>query len=224
MDKNSKLIENNIYYLHNVLSVNECNQYIKASEQFGYDESSQISKLGEEFKNQSLNNDIKMIWPPSNRLRKNKRLIWQIPSNEAQRIYNLIKNAIPKSLQIFYDEINDKKWQMIGLNARFRFFKYNKNDEFKPHIDAASASLKNNIYHRSFISVVIYLTDNYEDGETQFYDENGIDKTITIKPKQGSVLLFYHDGSGKKLSKRHCGAQLKNGTKYIIRSDLMFVE
>ena len=221
MDKGMSSQKRNIYYLHGILSEMECKQYIKAAEEFGFDESFEITKLGQIIKKQSLKTNTPIIWPNVNTIRDNKRLIWQIEQNEVDKIYKLIKNWIPNDIDTFYDKLNKIEWNMVGLNARFRFFKYENGDVFKTHIDAASASLKNGKYQRSFMSVVIYLNDNFENGQTQFFDKDE-DKELNVYPKQGSVLIFYHDGAGNNLSQRHCAIAPAKGVKYIIRTDLMF--
>lgn len=55
---------------------------------------------------------------------------------------------------------------------------------------------------------MIYLNDGYEGGETTF-------NNITVKPKQGTVLLFFHDLERE-------GSSVKKGIKYVLRTDIMY--
>jgi len=55
---------------------------------------------------------------------------------------------------------------------------------------------------------MIYLNDNYEGGETTFND-------LTIRPQQGMALVFLHD-------LEHEGSVVRQGVKYVLRSDIMF--
>ena len=55
---------------------------------------------------------------------------------------------------------------------------------------------------------MIYLNDNYEGGETTF-------TSLKIEPKQGTALLFFND-------LEHEGSSVKQGIKYVLRTDIMF--
>ena len=55
---------------------------------------------------------------------------------------------------------------------------------------------------------MIYLNDNFKGGETKFND-------LVIAPKKGSALLFYH-------YLEHEGAEVIEGIKYVLRTDIMF--
>lgn len=93
----------------------------------------------------------------------------------------------------------------VGLNELFRFYKYQSGQEFKKHRDQ---SFIRNEVEASYFTFMIYLNDNYIGGETTF-------NSITIQPKQGMVLLFQHD-------LEHEGSSVKEGTKYVLRSDIMY--
>jgi hypothetical protein len=105
------------------------------------------------------------------------------------------------------------QWTMSGVNAAMRLNKYNHGDYFAPHKDAQYAPSGD---ERSLLSLLIYLNDNYEKGETKFYFprqspksdvkgltiaeeieaygglENGFE-CVTLKPKQGFAVLFTHN-------------------------------
>lgn len=77
---------------------------------------------------------------------------------------------------------------------------------------------------------MVYLNDDFSGGDTVFYDtfgqrnkydtvedemKKGFTERFRYTPKQGSVLVFNHNMI-------HEGAQLLIGTKYVIRSDIVF--
>lgn len=93
----------------------------------------------------------------------------------------------------------------IGLNELFRFYKYEEGQKFIKHIDE---SFIRNEAEASYYTFLIYLNDGYEGGETQFDD-------INIKPNRGMALIFLHSLS-------HEGTTIKNGIKYVLRTDIMF--
>lgn len=74
-------------------------------------------------------------------------------------------------------------------------------------------------------TLLIYLTgaeDGVEGGETIFYkEERGKPREVIAPPlKRGTALLHRH-GQQCML---HEGSLVKRGTKYVLRSDLMFIK
>ncbi|KAL0482594.1 actin [Acrasis kona] len=79
---------------------------------------------------------------------------------------------------------------------------------------------------RSIFTMIIYLNDNYEGGNTVFYNrptdgvlpysgELELSYPHPIVPTKGGVLIFNHDVL-------HEGLKITKGTKYIIRCEIMF--
>jgi prolyl 4-hydroxylase len=140
-----------------------------------------------------------------------------IDTEKGQIILETIRN---NNRVIYKDAIlSDKIWQQlkpfapakignsnaVGLNELFRFYKYQPGQEFKKHRDQ---SYIRNETEASYFTFMIYLNDDYEGGETTFTN-------ITIQPKQGTALIFFHD-------LEHKGCAVKQGIKYVLRSDIMF--
>ena len=63
----------------------------------------------------------------------------------------------------------------------------------------------------SFYSYLIYLSEDFEGGETTFFTE----PEVAIKPQIGWGLLFQH-------SLIHEGSEVTAGVKYVARTDLMY--
>lgn len=93
----------------------------------------------------------------------------------------------------------------IGLNELFRFYKYEAGQQFKKHRDQ---SYIRNSKEASYFTFMIYLNDNFKGGDTTFGD-------LTITPKKGSALIFYH-------YLEHEGSEVLDGIKYVLRTDIMF--
>jgi len=119
------------------------------------------------------------------------------------------------------------KWKPVKINSCFRYNQYEEaSTGFKPHRDATFIEHED---IRSILSILIYLNDDFTGGHTVFYstgnrtkdqlvsDEMKVGYSILFdyKPKKGSVLIFDHNMI-------HAGLQLELGTKYIIRSDIIF--
>ncbi len=128
-------------------------------------------------------------------VRNNNRVIYK-DSILADNIWRQLKPFAP-------EKIGNSK--AIGLNELFRFYKYQVGQTFKRHKD--QSYIRNEI-EASYYTFMIYLNDNFDGGETTF-------AKLTIQPKQGTALIFYHD-------LEHEGSSVTNGTKYVLRTDIMF--
>ena len=133
----------------------------------------------------------------------------------------IVVETVRNNNRVLYKDtiLADKLWQQlkpfaptqignskaVGLNELFRFYKYQVGQEFKRHID--QSFIRSDI-EASYFTFMIYLNDNYEGGETTF-------TSLTIEPKQGTALIFFHD-------LEHEGSSVKKGIKYVLRTDIMF--
>ncbi|KDR81850.1 hypothetical protein GALMADRAFT_90242 [Galerina marginata CBS 339.88] len=106
-------------------------------------------------------------------------------------------------------------------NSNIRVYKYAPSQFFGPHYDD---SVRDSITGaKSEWTLLIYLTgieDGVEGGETLFYkEERGKPREVVTPPlKRGTALLHRH-GQECML---HEGSPVRKGTKYVLRSDLMF--
>ncbi len=127
----------------------------------------------------------------------------------------------------------------LGINARFRFYRYQPGDYFKPHTDGAwpgskviDRKLLTNAYpdRWSQLSFLLFLSEDYKGGNTQFFVENNDpsqpalnhhqSKTVNIRTAAGAALCFPHG-----MHPMHCihgSEEIISGTKYIIRSDILY--
>lgn len=127
----------------------------------------------------------------------------------AARIFQHVKDYLPAKLH---------GWDVAGLNERFRFYRYENGQTFKPHYDA---SYEVNHWHSSQLTLLIYLNDGYAGGETIFYHDSGMRKPCMetqlacIQPKAGQLLIFEHQ-------QLHEGAPVLAGQKYVLRTDVMY--
>ncbi len=104
-----------------------------------------------------------------------------------------------------YDD--DSEWLAVGLNERFRGYRYQPGQRFAPHMDGA---FNRNDDERSAITVILYLNSGFVGGQTRFLDWD-----LTVEPLPGRVLLFDH-------SILHEGVVVDSGAKYALRSDVMY--
>lgn len=101
----------------------------------------------------------------------------------------------------------------VGLNPAIRIYRYNKGQRFGRHIDE-SAIISEGRYTE--YTVLIYLS-SCGGGETVFYNNRG--KVLAaVAPQPGLMLLHKHGNACLE----HEGAKVVGGTKYVLRSDVVF--
>jgi hypothetical protein len=187
---------NNGFILNNSLSKDECEFLIK---------------------NIKYNENVEYKNTENITYRKNLRL--QINhKNFALKIFKRIKNFLPSYLK--YDEdiyelgsFSKGEWDLSYVNERLRFCKYLNEGLFGAHYDGCFIRNKD---ERSFLTMMFYLNENYDGGETVFLKSVYDKKVISsIKPKTGMMVFFpqnvYHEGRPVK------------GEKYILRTDIVYI-
>ena len=121
----------------------------------------------------------------------------------------------------------------LGLNARFRFYRYASGDYFKPHTDGAwpgsrviDGALVHDAYgdRNSQMSCLLFLSESYTGGRTLFYVPSnefaGETDVIAVATPKGAALCFPH--GFHPLHCLHAGEPVGDGVKYIIRTDVLF--
>merc|ERR1719446_1789893 len=92
----------------------------------------------------------------------------------------------------------------VGLNARWRLYKYNESDIFKPHTDGSwpgsgihpkTGQLVQDMYgdRWSKLTWVLYLNDDFDGGATRFFQRiNGNVMAFDVPATRGAALCFFH--------------------------------
>ena len=94
----------------------------------------------------------------------------------------------------------------IGLSPHFRFYKYQSGQKFNMHRDGIQMVDG----HQTFCTLLVYLNQGFVGGSTKFRQED-----LEITPKTGTALLFKH-------RLWHQGTVLESGTKYVLRTDVVY--
>lgn len=169
----------------------------------------QIIENVESLNKKRINLGLETIWKPWQD--KDKELfcyefrlknIFQIQKdfpfyNEEIDINNSINNFVDLALEQYYKIYPYSK---TNLKARENpnILKYVGGGALPPHEDHGSSSRA--------LSVLLYLNDDYEGGEINFFQSN-----ITLKPKAGSILLF-----PSNFIYIHSVSEIKNGIRYAV--------
>ena len=97
----------------------------------------------------------------------------------------------------------------VGVNERFRCYRYEPGQRFAPHYDGAYARSET---ERSELTLMVYLNEDFTGGKTAFHDFD-----VEVAPRTGIALLFQH-------RLLHEGCIVESGIKYVLRSDVMYAD
>ncbi|KAI1439922.1 hypothetical protein F5Y02DRAFT_34570 [Annulohypoxylon stygium] len=120
-----------------------------------------------------------------------------------------------------YPVIRRETWRICRLNNKLRFLKYGPGQYFKPHCDGHFTDEDGT---QSFLTLHLYLNggqddeDAVEGGATRFavdFEDLQAGK-LDIDPKTGSLVIF------QQRDMYHEGAIVTKGTKYTMRTDVMY--
>jgi prolyl 4-hydroxylase len=98
--------------------------------------------------------------------------------------------------------------RLVGLNDHLRFYRYRPGQRFEPHMDHW---YRPNDRQVTLHTVLAYFNDDFEGGETAFQEQ----LNEVVVPRAGSVAVFQH-------KVRHEGRPVTKGTKYAMRSDVIY--
>ncbi|MEO0474481.1 MAG: 2OG-Fe(II) oxygenase [Planctomycetota bacterium] len=147
-------------------------------------------------------------YPPS--YRNNDRLVLD-DKGMAAELYGRFGPGFP------HDIIDGQgtRWELDGLNSRFRYCRYRPGQWFSLHRDGAYYDGDD---RRSFLTFMIYLNapPEFSGGGTRFFEHRRANsEAFTVAPEKGRAVVFSHRWW-------HDGAVVTDGTKYIMRSDVMY--
>jgi prolyl 4-hydroxylase len=118
----------------------------------------------------------------------------------AKAISHPRREGIPKEL---------RGMKRVGLNERFRCYRYRHGEYFGMHYDGAFVR---NEKEQSLLTFMVYLNggEGLIGGQTNFPKLEHV-----IEPAPGLALVFQH-------RILHEGVRVQSGTKYVVRSDVMY--
>ena len=171
---------NHIFSVENALSSQYCESLINLSEDEGYIDAPITTAAGPVM---------------AKHIRNNERVILD-DEELADELWQIIKDYVPQS-----HEGRD----VVGLNERLRFYRYDPGQRFNWHYDGCYRRPNGD---RSFYTLMFYLNDDFTGGSTQFED-------ALVIPQKGAALIFWH-------YQRHIGNVVSEGRKYVLRTDVMY--
>lgn len=172
----------NLFVIKNFLSDAVCDSMIGKAETTGFEQAKVNFGGGEErvFKG----------------IRNNERILYE-DAVLAKAFWKKAESYLPATFQ---------QSKVSGFNELFRFYRYERGQRFKMHVDG---SFVRNERERSQYTFLMYLNDDFEGGATLFHEGQ------VIRPSKGDALVFKHE-------LRHEGAEVTKGIKYVLRTDVLY--
>jgi len=159
-------ITEGVSLISNFLSPEECQSFIRTSEQEGYKEAT-VSLPGKPTMMKNIRDNDRVIFESE-----------ELATSLFSRIQPYIREALDDA-------------EPHSLNPRFRYYRYSPGQKFKRHIDGSEkvGDLE------SKVTFLMYLNEDCEGGETIFRPKGipvGGEGEYKIPPELGSALLFQH--------------------------------
>lgn len=187
------------FQLLNALTNGECDRFVQISEALGY------------------HGDAPVSLPHS--IRHNNNFNWIVDDSIDGPIWARCRHCFGSSR---FDG-----HRPLGLNGRFRFYRYGEGDYFNPHTDGAwpdsrvvNGQLVADAHgdRLSQMTALIFLSDGYQGGRTLFH--TGPTSVVPVDTPKGAILCFPHGRHPEHCV--HAGEEITAGWKYIIRTDVLY--
>lgn len=196
-----EVIDPACHVLHGLMASRECRRLIAAAEAIGFTHAGLA--IGDDTYRVNL------------AVRNNLRVVFDAPTLAAG-LWQRMRGVLPT---------HHDGAPLVGLNWRFRVYRYDPGQRFFPHVDVRTRLPDGETRE----SVVLYLNDEFTGGHTTFYEvkDRGsrrgegrgrkFDNKVqfSLRPSVGAAVIFDH-------LRLHEGAEVLSGAKYAVRSDMIY--
>jgi hypothetical protein len=173
-------VTENIFTVNDFFTPTECADYVQWGESLGFADAPITTSFGPQIRRDVRNNTRVMI-------------------DDSERAAELWRRSVD------YIPIVVGDWRAVGVNERFRLYRYDVGQQFDWHYDGA---YERGNGERSWLTFMVYLNGDFEGGQTSF-------DQLAIEPECGKALIFAHH-------LRHKGEPVSSGRKYVLRTDVMY--
>lgn len=182
--------------IDNLLTPEECAQWIADTEAIGYDQALVNVGNGKQVLMTGYRKSLRCVVDDEQRVAE----LWQ-----------RLQSFLPDDM-CFRDTYVPRE-----LNERLRFLRYDPGDYFQPHMDGCYEHPYGHpkAGDRSFVTFQLYLNEGFTGGSTRVFATGDSPQYTDVVPKTGSVFLFEH-------RMMHSGETVTEGRKYAVRTDIMF--
>lgn len=189
------------FWVENMISPDVCDMLVEKFEAAGFD----------------THSDVAIEYPPG--VRNNKRVIVKLP-NFTENLWLHLQSHLTETEVVGwkpYGWASEGWWLPIGVNDVWVVSRYEPGQHFAPHRDGMYKDTTTG--HMSIFTLTLYLGESGQDftgGDLVFFSPSTADEEVfRWKPLKGSAFVMNHDCM-------HAGAPVTAGTKYIMRSSVMF--
>lgn len=140
------------------------------------------------------------------RLRDNTVAVLRDPAR-SDELFRRVRPHVPERMTAELGNAGRVDMEVAGVHLPVRVYRYDPGQHFGPHQDQSYFG-KNG--EKSLLTLMVYLNEAFEGGETEFPEQGRI-----IVPKTGMALLFQH-------MVLHAGNRVTRGTKLVLRSDVLY--
>ena len=187
-----------VFVVEKLLRPRECTALIAAAEALGFAPAGLAVGGG--------------VYRVNDKARNNERVIVD-DRQTAERLWHRLGSLVPRM---------DGR-QSVGVNWRFRIYRYRPGQYFRPHIDVRMELSGGGT---TLMSMMVYLNDDFTGGQTGFLEKKPRSTRarsrkrnnrtrFAVAPVRGEALVFDH-------LCLHEGVEVSSGVKYAVRTDVIF--
>jgi hypothetical protein len=145
-------------------------------------------------------------------------------NNDRQSLHNPhIANELWKTVglgDMIQKQVKESRREGKGLNSNIRIYRYSNQQSFGPHYDDSVQDEETGLW--TGWTLLVYLNEDMEGGETVFYKDapgkkRATPPPITVTPTRGTALIHQH---GKNCL-LHEALPVTQGNKWVLRSDVL---
>jgi prolyl 4-hydroxylase len=141
----------------------------------------------------------------NDRLRNNETAVIR-DTAVADALWSRIVDEVPAAMSADWSD-GRRSVHPVGLYLPLRIYRYRVGQQFGLHQDQ---SYSRGPGARSLLTLLVYLDDDFEGGETDFPEQQQ-----TVTPRAGDALWFQH-------MLLHAGRAVTRGVKHVLRSDVVY--
>jgi len=125
----------------------------------------------------------------------------------AEELFGRVRPHVPERMTTELGGRGRVPFHIAGIFLPLRIYRYEVGQHFGLHQDQSYSGEGG---ARSLLTLMVYLNEGFSGGETDFPEQSR-----SIVPKTGDALLFQH-------MLLHAGRPVLVGTKYVLRSDVLY--
>ena len=192
-----ELIDDDVFVIRQFVPRALCEQWRDRAEEQGFTSAPVPTKRGAVHRPEVRNNERVIV----------DDVAW------ADQLWRRASEQLPESWRVRHvtTGLHTGHFEACGLNERLRFYRYSPGQRFRTHRDGYFAR-EDGSGEVSMLTMLLFLNEGFGGGQTRLMIKR---EPVEIVPEQGMALLFRH-------AMLHEGVEVEQGTKYVLRTDVMY--